>query len=350
MAWSVIDDRVHDSYESGRDRTGELGDEGGKMMRGRLNRWVAIVLLAALALTVTGTVAADEKTGLLPIVRFEGIVESRPADGVEGTWVISGQHVEVVARTRIVEREGPAEQGARVVVNATRSKEQLTALQIRVVEPAQAMTRIKGIVSELVSEDGRTYTVVNGLKVEHNDATEIDGQLEAGALVKIDALVSGSGLLATKIEVLGKPWIPKIVEFEGTIESMEDSSWVVDGHEFTAGERTIIVGRAEVGKEAEVRALEQSDGSLLALWIRVKQELETESWEGRIDRLPWLSWGGFWIVDDRAVLVTPLTESTGPEPEVGMWAVVEAERRGKLPWHAVKIEVKEPPSAESATL
>jgi hypothetical protein len=317
-------------------------------MRKRSRVWVVVVLFATLAVTFTGTVAADEKTGLLPIVRFEGIVDSRPADQVEGTWVISGQHVEVIARTRIVEQKGPAEKGARVVVNATRSGDQLTALQIRVVEPAQATVRIKGIVGELPKEDGQTYVVVNGLKVAHNEDTEINGELDVGVLVKIEALVAGSGFTATKIEVLGFPWIPRIVEFEGTIESVENSTWVVDEHEFTVSERTIIIGPAEVGKHAEVRALEQSDESLLALWIRIKEEPEIKSWEGLIDRLPWLRWG-FWLVDGEAVLVTPLTEITGLEPEVGKWALVEAQRRGRLPWHALKIEVKDPPSAEPGT-
>jgi hypothetical protein len=94
-----------------------------------------------------------------------------------------------------------------------------------------------------------------------------------------------------------------------------------------------------VDRHAEVRALEQSDGTLIALWIRIRVEPETTTWEGRIDRLPWLPWG-FWVVDGQSVMVTPATEVTGLEPEVGLWAQVDAERRNSLPWHAVKIEVK----------
>jgi hypothetical protein len=308
-----------------------------------------VILLTTLTVAFVGTVKADEQTGLLPIVRFEGIIESRPTTQTEGTWMISGQQVEVVARTRIVEEQGPAQAGARVVVNATRSGDELTAIQIRVVEAAQATVRIKGIVSELLEEGGRSYLVVNGLKVEYNQDTEIAGELDVGALVRIEALVAGSGFTATKIEVLGFPWIPRIVEFEGTIESIEGSKWVVGEHEFTVGDLTVIIGPAEVGRHAEVRALEQSDGSLLALWIRIKVEPEIESWTGRIDRLPRMRWG-FWVVDGKTVLVTPLTEISGlVEPEVGKWAYVEAERHGLLLLQALKIEVKEPPAAEPLT-
>jgi len=316
-------------------------------MRRRSIVTTLVVLLAVVAAALPGTVAADEQTGLLPIVRFEGIVDSRPADQKEGMWVISGQQVEVVAQTRVVEDQGPAEEGARVVVNASRRGDQLTAIQIRVVEAAKASVRIRGIVSELLEEEGRRYVVVNGLKVEYDDSTEISGELDVGALVKIEALVAGSGYTATTIEVLGFPWIPKIVEFEGTIESIEESSWVVGGRQLTVDRTTIIIGPAEVGRDAEVRALERSDGSLLALWIQIRVEPETDSWEGPIDRLPWMRWG-LWIVDGKSVLVTPLTELTGPEPQVGKWAKVEAQRRGAMPWHAISIEVVEPSSAAAA--
>jgi len=317
-------------------------------MKGRLGLLVVVMLLTSLAMPLAGALAADEQTGLLPIVRFEGIIESRPLEETEGTWVISGQHVEVVVRTRIVEQKGPAEEGARVVVNATRSEDQLTAIQIRVVEPAQATVKIKGVVSELLEEDGRTYLMVNGLKVEYNEDTEITGELEVGARVKIEALVAAAGYTATKIEVLGFPWIRRIVEFEGTIVSIVDSTWTVDDHEFTVSELTVIIGVPAEGKYAEVRALQQSDESLVALWIRIREEPEIETWEGPIERLPRLRWG-FWVVDGRAVLVTPLTEISGLEPEVGKWAQVEAERHGLLLLQAVKIEVKEPPSVESLT-
>ena len=317
-------------------------------MKKRLGLLVVVMLLATLVMPSAVTLAVDEQTGLLPIVRFEGIIDSRPTGTTEGTWVISGQQVEVVARTRIVEQKGLAEEGARVVVNATRSADQLTAIQIRVVEPAQATVRIMGVVSELLEEDGHSFLVVNGLKVEYSEETEITGELEVGARVKIEALMDAAGYTATKIEVLGFPWVRRIVEFEGTIESIVDSTWVVGEHEFTVSELTVIIGVPDVGKHAEVRALQQSDESLVALWIRIREEPEIESWEGPIERLPRLRWG-FWVVDGKAVLVTPLTEITGLEPELGKWADVEAERHGLLLLQAIRIEVKEPPTIAPAT-
>jgi hypothetical protein len=307
---------------------------------------VVAVLLATLAMPLSGSVAADQQTGVLPIVRFEGIIQSRPEEQKEGIWSISGQEVEVVAETRILEQRGDATVGAHVVVNARHSGEGLVAMQIRVVEPAQATVRIQGVISELFEDNGSGYVVVNGLKVDYDGDTTIIGDLAVGARVKIEALMAPEGYTATKIEVLGFPWIRRIVEFEGTIESIVDSTWVVDGHEFTLSELTVIIGVPEQDKYAEVRALQQPDDSLVALWIRIREEPEIESWEGPIERLPRLRWG-FWIVDGKAVLVTPLTEMTGDEPALGNCAYVEAERHGLLLLQATKIEVADSPCTET---
>jgi hypothetical protein len=144
------------------------------------------------------------------------------------------------------------------------------------------------------------------------------------------------------------PRLPKYVEFEGEIKKIDDAEnkWLVDGREITITALTVIIGVPAEGKQAEVRALEQSDGALMALWIRIKEEPEVVTWKGRIDRLPWMRWG-FWIVDGRAVLVTPATEITGITPAEGKHASVEAVRQGFLPLQATKILVEEPPSTSS---
>jgi len=307
--------------------------------------WLVTValLLVSLVLPLVGGVAAQEDTAVRPIVKFEGIVQSRPEDKI-GTWVISGQRVEVVERTRFVEDKGPAVVGARVAVLARRlNTGQLEAILIRVLDPAEEVViKIRGFITEL----GTDYLVVNGLRIEWNRSTHIIGELKVGAFAKIEALVTPSGLVAIRIEIVPVAVTPRIVEFAGVIESMGDENettegeiWVIAGREVLVTRRTVIIGRPAVGKWAEVRALVQTDQPLLALWIKVREEPEAVEWRGRIERLPPRLWG-FWVVGGRTVLVTPHTEIIG-EPQVGKFAKVEALRYPHRPLVAVKIEVLE---------
>jgi hypothetical protein len=273
-------------------------------------------------------------------------VDTRPDDKI-GTWEISGQQVEVVESTRFIENKGPADVGATVVVHARRlNSGGLEAISIRVVEPAVATVKIRGFVTEL----GDDYLVVNGLTIQYTTETHIVGHLEVGVFVKIEAQMLPTGYVATTIEVrpVGRP---RVVEFEGTIESMEDANetvegnqWIIAGREVTVTERTVIVGTPEEEKQAEVRALVQPDDTLLALWIKVIEGPELVEWTGTIERLP-RRWG-FWVVGGRAVLVTPRTEIVGV-PEVGKTAHVKAMGFRRRPLFAIEIEVLELTPAET---
>ena len=315
-------------------------------MRSRLVLFTTVVVLLGLVLPFHGALAQSEGA-LRPVVRFEGVVESRPTETKLGEWHISGQTVIVVEATHIVEIRGEAIVGARVLVIAKRLESgTLEAIQIHVLQPAVVTVKIRGLVTELNEDD--KYLVVNGLKITYNDDTEIVGELKVDAFVKIEATMTPTAYTATKIEVVPGPRLPKYVEFEGEIKKIDDAEnkWLVDGREITITALTVIIGVPAEGKQAEVRALEQSDGALMALWIRIKEEPEVVTWKGRIDRLPWMRWG-FWIVDGRAVLVTPATEITGITPAEGKHASVEAVRQGFLPLQATKILVEEPPSTSS---
>jgi hypothetical protein len=218
---------------------------------------------------------------------------------------------------------------------------QLEAIQIRVVEPAVATVKIRGFITRL----GPDALVVNGLTIGYTAETRILGSLEVGAFVKIEAQVLPAGYVATTIQVVPTER-PRVVEFEGTIERMADTLWKVAGRLIAVTERTVIIGTPEIGKHAEVRARVESDGTLLALWIRVKDEPEVEEWRGSIDRLP-PQRKGLWEVGGRTVLVTPHTEITGV-PRVGKIARVTALRYRNRPLVAVEIEILEPTASEPA--
>jgi hypothetical protein len=315
--------------------------EESERMKRRIWLVTAAVLLVSLVLPLAGAAAGRGNTGARPIVKFEGIVRRRPADTNIGTWAISGQRVEVVGSTRFVENKGPAVVGAKVVVLARRlGTGQLEAIQIRVVEPAIVTVKIRGFVTRLGPDD----LVVNGLTIGYTAETRIVGSLEVGAFVKIEAQMLPAGYVATTIQVVPTER-PRVVEFEGTIERMGDTLWKVAGRLITVTEPTVIIGEPEIGKQAEVRARVQSDGTLLALWIKVKDEPEVEEWRGRIDRLP-PQRKGLWEVGGRTVHVTPHTEITGV-PRVGKIARVKALRYPHRPLVAVEIEVLEPTASDA---
>jgi hypothetical protein len=317
-------------------------------MKRKIRHVTAALLLMSLVLALAGGVLAQGNGTHRPTVRFEGIVNSRPVDTKSGTWEISGQVVVVVESTRIIENRGAAEEGAKVVVLANRlDTGELEAIQIRVVEPAVATVKIRGFVTEL----GLDSLVVNGLTIEYTAETVIEGELELGAFVKIEAQVLPTGYVATAIEVMPVAR-PRVVEFEGTIETMEDANETVEGNQWIIAERevtvtdsTVIIGTPDEGKHAEVRALVQSDGELLALRIKVIEEPELVEWTGTIERLPPRR-QGFWVVGDRTVLVTPRTDIDGV-PELGETAHVKALQYRGRPLFAVQIEIVEPTPTET---
>ncbi len=306
-------------------------------MRKKVSFVTVVLLLATVVLPLAGGVAAQDDNGRRPIVKFEGTVEDVPDGGMLGEWTIDGRTVLVVESTRFVETKGPAEVGATVVVLARLTEEGLEAMQIRVVTPRPTVVRIRGFITELHVAD--MYLVVNGLTVDWDEDTVILGELVVGAFVKITAIMSGSEYLATRIQVM--PTVPRFVEFEGPITAMDDTTWEVAGQEITLDERTVIVGTPAVGRHAEVKALVQPDESLLAVWIKVKEEPEEIIWSGPIEKLP-RRLLGIWVVAQRSVLVTRDTEISDEDRElleVGVCVAVGAVQFKNRPLTALKIEI-----------
>jgi hypothetical protein len=80
----------------------------------------------------------DEKQKPATPVRFEGVIETLPAAGLRGEWVISGKTVEVPAMARINQEKGLAVVGAKVSVLAIPKDDKLTAIEITVLASPQA--------------------------------------------------------------------------------------------------------------------------------------------------------------------------------------------------------------------
>ncbi len=327
--------------------------------------FVMVVLLAASLVLALGAAPALADSGdkLPPVaaspqalVRFSGVVSSRPEGAKIGAWVIGGKSVEVVETTGFDEEQGPAEVGANVMVVARRgtatgtADAELEAILIRVLPPVSSARpiTIRGRVTEL----GVDYLVVNELKIQYDGSTRIEGHLEVGVFVKVHAVKRADGYHALSILVL--PDSGRIVEFEGVIEDMGHPAWTIDGRQVLVDRHTVIIGRPAVGLKAKVRArevpigIDDADASphLVALTITVQNaELEKEEWTGIIEFLPpqvataASRSTGLWVVGGRSVLVTKETEIVGT-PRIGFSAHVWALRQpGSRVLVAQKIQI-----------
>jgi len=326
---------------------------------------IAIVLLVVLSLLLSmgaQVALADEgqappaEARPQPVVKFSGVVASRPEDTQVGLWVIGKQNVQVVEGTILDETNGPAEVGARVTVVAKRavatsaSAARLEAILIRVLNPPPPRpVVITGEVTELET----TYLVVNEQKILYDMSTQIIGRLEVDARAKVKAVPTAAGLKALTIEVL--PANDRIVEFEGVIESIERPTWVIGGRRVTLTARTVIIGRPDVGQTARVRAFVRANDELVALTIHVlNDEPRQVEWTGVIEYLPPNIaiyppvYHGRWVVGGRSVLVNRETEIEGT-PRIGLTAHVVALEYPNRPLAAIKIQVVSAETAETAT-
>ena len=276
-------------------------------------------------------------------------MEDRPEGTNLGTWTVAGQAVEVVEATRFVEVTGAAEVGAMVTVLANRLEDgSLEAILIRVHPPATPfVVRVRGQLMEM----GPDYLVVNGLTIRWTAQTRFEGQVIEGAFVTVEAAQPQAGLVATR--VVGEPDREhrRIVELAGTIESIVDDVWTIAGIEVTVGDYTVIEGTPEVGDEVVVRALEQADGSLLAVEIKIPGDPDgppqLTEFTGIIEHFPARLWGS-WMIGGQSVLVTSETAIVGV-PQVGLPAAVEGTRVATGALMANRITIIEP-AAERVTV
>ena len=125
--------------------------------------------------------------------------------------------------------------------------------------------------------DGITI-VVDGKTIVIPDA-QIAGMLAEGTVVKIEFEVDDNGsLVALEIELedednedLDDEDTDGKQELKGTIESLTDTSVVINGQTIVFGDNIEIEGILEVGASVEIEYVEDN-GSLVALEIEVEDE------------------------------------------------------------------------------
>lgn len=227
------------------------------------------VTLTATA-TVTETPSSTPTEPRIIKLQFEGAVGRISAD----SWQIGSETVLIDGSTLIDKRGGAAEVGAWARVTAVRHDNgSLRALEIVIERPAERppeVSEFQGVISAFSDAEW----VVGGTAVHIVPSTDISGTPVVGWLAWVRTVRYQTGpLIATNIRVI-EPEV--VVQFEGVIESISGSQWVVGGRTLMIAGDTSIEGDPQVGHLAEVEAVQKNDGRLVARWIRVHAEQVNE--------------------------------------------------------------------------
>jgi uncharacterized protein (TIGR03437 family) len=225
-------------------------------------------------------------------VSFRGTIESLPdAAGRIGQWSVSGRTVNVTSNTRIKPDSMSVAIGnvVQVIGTINQQNNSIDATDIQVkfnYGNGGNFVQFYGVVEVLPGTPGQIgMWTVSGRMVNVDANTKIvpmgQGQglstLAVGSIVEIKGPMQSDGTInALKIKVKNRNGR---VEFKGKIESLPASpdlvgDWVVSGRTVHVTADTEIerkYGMVAVGAFVEVEGLQQSDGSINAREIEVKQ-------------------------------------------------------------------------------
>ncbi|MEW6600707.1 MAG: DUF5666 domain-containing protein [Nitrospirota bacterium] len=273
-----------------------------------------IMLLGLVILSFAGPAAAqyagDPGTQTSINGKLYGIVESMPAQGYAGEWVISGRKVLAGRDTYIKEKRGKAAVGAYVEVKGQQTGDVFTAYKIEVEGSSDTVQnpypgKFYGTVENMPDTGREGIWVINGRDVLVTLNTLIEeeyGKAAPGAYVEVKGDYSGKTFTAYKIEVKGQkrlqeaspssektyPSKPRDYfpqqervfnsRLEGVIEGMPKAGyegiWIIQGRNIEVTTKTIINetgGRAAVGAFAKVKGV-RSGETISAIEIDIEMK------------------------------------------------------------------------------
>jgi hypothetical protein len=110
--------------------------------------------------------------------------------------------------------------------------------------------------------------IVEGITIFTDNNTRIKGQLTPGVFVNIQTTnqTDGSPLA---VEIKARDDSGKYINIKGAAANLTGTSLVVDGKTINTNNITKINGSLAAGAVVEVKAITQSDGSLLAVKIKI---------------------------------------------------------------------------------
>ncbi len=111
----------------------------------------------------------------------------------------------------------------------------------------------------------------------NTDINQMKGLVALSAKVHVVGWQDGEQVLAMRITVLASPDVPSQYRYiRGLIEALPTGGllgeWTVDGHQFQVTRRTRLANpeAAQIGAFAEAALIRLRDGSVVAVWVRVR--------------------------------------------------------------------------------
>jgi hypothetical protein len=255
--------------------------------------------------------------------------------GFVGLWIVDAFSVTVTDTTEI---EGsPAISLTAKVEGIPQGPNSLLATKIEIEEQEEEELEFEGVIESftdtrpsrwtICTEDLSPTGVISVWVYSTTHIIDEEGTLDVGSKVEVKALTQGDGSLAAlRIKVEDEDFGgAKWVRYEGIVSSVdpEAGELIIDTDSgpitFELSSETKVVppwADLATGAEVKVKALERSDGSLLAFLIRVKrQEPVFVEFEGTVvatDAIP-----GEWVIEtvsptDRVTVVINSTRIVIP--------------------------------------
>ncbi len=141
-----------------------------------------------------------------------------------------------------------------------------------------------------VQQQAQGRLVVNGVTVIVTAATEIEGQLSTGVVVKVEGTLQADGtVVAREIEVQAPPATPPAVtppagairiELRGRVQSLFQGGFTVAGRTIHVSASTEVDGQVSVGVLVKVEGFVLADGSVQATEVDVEGAREGPSGPG----------------------------------------------------------------------
>jgi hypothetical protein len=246
---------------------------------------------------------------------------------------------------------------AEAVAPAATVEEAVVVIAPVVLPASGGETEFTGTVSSLTGVLPNLTLIVGGHTVKTDTQTDISGTLSVGVLVEVKGTAQpDSSILASRIRVQDAGGGGGTeVEFRGPIVALPtdldlNGNWIVGNVTVTVTLATTVLPTrtaAALGAIAEVHALRQPDGSLLAIKIQIEHagagEGEVE-FRGPIVALPGTpDLNGPWVVGNLTVTVNLTTTvlPTRTAAVLGAIAEVKAQRQPDGSLLAIKIKLED---------
>lgn len=208
----------------------------------------------------TPSVAAEARS-----LTIEGTIDFEDVDST--SWQIGSLTVEIPADTEFDFQAGPAEDGARALVEATLTDDVLEASSVTVL----AAERDEDEMYVVGTFQGREDDVwmVSGLALL---APDVDADPPEGSVVAIEAAVADDELEVQDFVVVETPRDGGLATVQGVIEDIEDDTvWTLDAATVSVAEADVS-GEAAEGVRALIWGREGGGGVIEATYVRILDE------------------------------------------------------------------------------